>query len=89
MDMNAEGQGAEAGAEVSLPFDRPTSVRARVLRATDIAGSPFSADAVVELELELAKRLWEQGVVDPDPAAVAYAESLAAEGAAPTPGAGA
>jgi hypothetical protein len=76
----------DPAADLALPFP-PRAIRARVLRATDIAGQAYAAEAIVELELELAKRMWEQGVVDPHPEAVAYAESLAAAAAPATPAA--
>jgi hypothetical protein len=55
----------------------PATMLARVLRETEIEGETFKPNDVVEFDTHTAQRLVAEGAVDTDPAAVAYAQSLA------------
>lgn len=57
--------------------DPKPNVVARVLRHIDYGDEQYHVNDVVEFDADTAARLVSEGAIDPDPAAVAYAESLA------------
>ncbi len=58
---------------------KPKTVVGRVLTATDVDGVRFECDALVEVTADQAKGMVELGVLDPNPDAVTYCQSIGVE----------